>query len=475
MLLLNYGRTPDLLYIKGGAEMNIQEVFRLHISANKMKAYLELNDPLTEELDEFTFTAEQIVSFLKEKQITYGIQYGAIERFVNDFPHVSYPYLVAEGTEKEDGKPGDVKYFFDMTTEVDRSEGWDFRDVMRIPTVQQGEKLAEIIPPTPGIDGTNVYGKKVKARPGKPFLLRPGKNVTFKQEENSYYADVDGQVSIAGKALHVYDVYEVNESISLKVGNINFPGTVVIRGDVPTGFTIKADGDIKIFGLVEAATIIAAGSVTIREGIAGLKTGRIEAGENVHIGYVNQGIIDANNIYVERSIMHSECRAKNDIICKSGNIVGGVLSAGRKIEARNVGNRMSTKTILSLGLDKKLYEEQLILEEKRDQLLDNLKKLNMLYNRITQSGQQIDARTKTTLLRLTNSLEKVKADLAEVEDQLTSLNASLGEIEHTYLKVNGTLFPNVTVMFGKYQRTIEKEFEYVTVTTDKNEIIVNSF
>ncbi len=71
------------------------------------------------------------------------------------------------------------------------------------------------------------------------------------------YANVNGQVSIIDNRIHVLDVYEVNESISMKIGNIDFPGKIVIRGDVPTGFTIKAEGDISIFGLVEAATIIA--------------------------------------------------------------------------------------------------------------------------------------------------------------------------------------------------------------------------
>ncbi len=97
--------------------------------------------------------------------------------------------------------------------------------------------------------------------------------------------------------------------------------------------------------------------MTVSEGIAGLKIGRIEAGEDVHIGYVNQGIIKAgNNIYVENSIMHSECTAINDIILRRGNIVGGIISAGGAIIANNVGNRMNTKTNLSFGMDYKLFE-----------------------------------------------------------------------------------------------------------------------
>src|SRR5699024_1851320 len=110
--------------------------------------------------------------------------------------------------------------------------------------------------------------------------------------------------------LHVHNVYEVHEDISLKVGNIDFLGNVVIRGDVPTGFTVKATGDVKVFGIVEAATIEVGGSIYISEGMAGLKTGTLIAKEDVYIGYINQGNVEAqNNIYVDNSILHSICNA----------------------------------------------------------------------------------------------------------------------------------------------------------------------
>src|SRR5699024_250819 len=231
--------------------------------------------------------------------LQYGIRYEAIEAIVQTFPHTPFPLIIAQGVDRLDGKPGEIIYQFDRTTDINRPndnmEEFDFRNVMRIPTVKKGEKLATLTAATKGKDGRNIYGKKLRAKSGRPALLRPGKNVLFDEQTQSFHAEVEGQVSIINKRINVLDVYEVNESISMKIGNIDFPGTVIVRGDVPTGFTIKAAGDIKIFGLVEAATIIAEGSITVSEGIAGLQTGRIEAGENIQIGYVNQGIIRAKN------------------------------------------------------------------------------------------------------------------------------------------------------------------------------------
>lgn len=51
----------------------------------------------------------------------------------------------------------------------------DFREVMQIPMVKKGEKLATIVLPTNGIDGVDVRGKIVKSQQGNPVVNKPGK------------------------------------------------------------------------------------------------------------------------------------------------------------------------------------------------------------------------------------------------------------------------------------------------------------
>src|SRR5699024_7083456 len=112
-------------------------------------------------------------------------------------------------------------------------------------------------------------------------------------------------------AIEVHEVYQVDETLSMKTGNLDFVGSIVIRSDVPTGYIVRAGGDIKVFGIVEAAEVHAGGSLFISEGLAGLQKGTITAGGDIHIGYINQGKAEAgDSIYVENSILHSECIAK---------------------------------------------------------------------------------------------------------------------------------------------------------------------
>ena len=93
----------------------------------------------------------------------------------------------------------------------------------------------------------------------------------------------------------MFPVFEVKGDLDLNTGNIDFIGNVMIDGNVPSGYEIKAGGDVKITGLVEGATIEAQGSIHISGGIAGQKKAVVRAGVDLQTQYVNQAIIFAGN------------------------------------------------------------------------------------------------------------------------------------------------------------------------------------
>src|SRR5699024_12414243 len=108
------------------------------------------------------------------------------------------------------------------------------------------------------------------------------------------------------------------------------------------------------------------GSINVKEVIDCIKQNIIEAKNDVHIGYINQAKVKASNsIYVDNSILHSECTALKFIKCKEGNIIGGTLSAGQSVTSYDIGNRANTTTNLSFEMNQTLYNRQLLLEEKK--------------------------------------------------------------------------------------------------------------
>lgn len=454
---------------------NLHELLTVEVTNDRMQAKLVCKENKWNDLKDVSISVSELTAFIKEEKVTFGLLEEQIQQSLHHLKNNNSSITIAQGMNKQNGKDGEIQYIYNSNKGVDRERHWDFRDVMRLPIVKRGEKIATLIPPTKGTNGKTVDGKDIPSKDGKPLLMRAGKNVNLNDADQSFYAKADGLVNFGMKAINVYTVYEVNEDISMKTGNVSFVGSVVIRGDVPSGFTIEASGDIKIYGIVEAATIKAGGSIYISEGIAGLKTGLLEAEEDIYVGYMNQATAKAGqNIHVEHSILHSNCNAAYDITCHRGNIIGGTLFAGYAIEAKDIGNRMNTPTMLSIGIDHHLYEQQVALEEERVQLTNNLKKMNVIKKKLTASDEEKDSKTRITLLKLEHSYNKTNETLAEVEASLQKIDMDKDELNDTDLKVFGTIYPNTVIAFGKYRRTIDKNYERVIVKMEQNDIIITN-
>ena len=234
-----------------------------------------------------------------------------------------------------------------------------------------------------GVAGKDVYGNELKARPGKPLRLKPGKNIILKDDK--IYATTAGQISISSNSVNVFPVFEVKGDLDLNTGNIDFVGNVMIQGNVPSGYEIKAGGDVRITGLVEGATIEARGSIHISGGIAGQKKAKVIAGGDLHTRYVNQAIVVAgNDIQVDNFIMHSEVTAGNSIDCKNAHIIGGKISAGRSIEAGEIGNQHFARTELFIGVESELLQKERTILDEIVKMKDGLTKLAMLKERLDE-------------------------------------------------------------------------------------------
>lgn len=451
----------------------LSSLFYIKVSDDKMTAEIYCKERY-ETLD-IKLEMPSMIDFLKQNNIVYGIDKKALDLVLNIVSSKRFPITIAKGTHSENGVDGKITFQQKNNSEITRDENWNFRDVMQIPTVKKGEKLATITLPTRGLDGMTVQGTVLRARPGKPISIKAGKDVIYKNEDQSFYADAEGQMNVTNRFIQVDDVYMVNETLSMKTGNLDFVGSIVIKGDVPTGYTVKAEGDIKIHGIVEAANVISGGSIYISEGLSGLKKGCLQADKDIHIGYINQGIVEAGqSIYVENSIIHSECTAKERILCQHGNIIGGSLSVGMSIEASDIGNRLSTETAINLGLDKAINDEKMKLESKKKELITTLKQLETIGKKLSESKVELNAKMRITMLRQRRSSEQITEKVNLITEKIAKMNAHLGSEEEAHLIVKNNLYPNVVISFGKYKRKINKLRRTVQLELNNRDIVIHA-
>ena len=92
-----------------------------------------------------------------------------------------------------------------------------------------------------------------------------GKGFSILPDQVTYVADIDGKVDFTDNKLLITDVLILDDVNTLN-GNIDFSGSVYIRGTVGYGAVIRAGRDILVDGFIETAYLEAGGDIIIKRG-----------------------------------------------------------------------------------------------------------------------------------------------------------------------------------------------------------------
>ena len=182
----------------------------------------------------------------------------------------------------------------------------DYHNLGLVINVKKGDLLAEIIPPTKGIPGKTVTGKIIPAKAGKEVRIRIGKNVIVSEDGYKMFAEIDGQPIMYDNKLSVLPILEIKGDVGPATGNIDFLGSVIVQGNVKSGFSINANGDLQVNGIVEATEIQAGGDIIINRGIQGQGKGILKAGRDFKVRYIENATVEAGEILIlPKASMHS--------------------------------------------------------------------------------------------------------------------------------------------------------------------------
>ncbi|WP_022851173.1 DUF342 domain-containing protein [Limisalsivibrio acetivorans] len=263
------------------------------------------------------------------------------------------------------------KHFADLkpVPEEDEHGRVDFRNLLSIINVREGEPLITLHPPTDGEAGKNIFGKELPALKGKAEYISGVRGVRMDEETETLVADRDGHVLFDGEEVIVSPVYEVKGNVDLSVGNVEFSETVIIHGDVLPGFHVKGR-DIRVFGIVRDAVLEAAEDIFVKVGIKGGNS-RISAGRNVTSGYIeNAHVCAGGDIEILRHCYNSTLTAGRGIYATGSKCVvcGGHYSAFECFEAKCIGARSVSGFTIEVGIRQGLEEQVQALMKNKEEL-----------------------------------------------------------------------------------------------------------
>ncbi len=453
----------------------------VQLSDDKLNAYLHFNDPD----GSLKCSLKQLEELLRKHYIQHGVRYDVLADICKDpKKYFLSEVLVASGDEPKDGADGIINYKFDLAANRKPTEledgSVDFKEMLSLNNVRKGQMIAEKIPPQDGTPGKAVTGEMLFPRKGKEARFKIGKNVVLDNEQTVLYAAIDGLVTLTDRnKINVFPVYEVNGDVDYNIGNIDFVGNVVVRGNVLTGFRIKADGDIRVVGGVEGAELLAGGSIEITAGILGHNKGLIKARKNVKSSFIQDGNIEAGeDVVVSQSIMHSRVRAGRDVICKGakGLIVGGVIQAGERVFARTIGNSMSTVTSLEVGVLPELRNELVELRQQIKELAENMDKTEKALAILDQfaSAGQLSPDKMAMRIKLGNSKKMSFDQLTEMKERMLEIEKSLEDTSKAQIEVISTIYSGAKIVIGRYTRFIKDPTQRVCFNMIDGEIAMIS-
>ncbi|MBH5316615.1 DUF342 domain-containing protein [Paenibacillus sp. GSMTC-2017] len=448
----------------------LDSYLRIQISADKLSAFITFSR-IT---DEFACTFEEWELFIRSKGVVHGLKMDVIDQLSkNPLAFCREQTLVAQGKNSVPGTDGFIRYAFDIDNgghkpSEDTEGKIDLKEVTQLKNAKRGQLIAELVEPQAGPAGMSVTGDVIEPKYGKRVRFKVGKNVVMNGEQTALYAAIDGLITLTDKGkINVFPVYEVNGDVNYSVGNIDFVGTVVIRGNVLNGFRVRASGDIRVIGGVEGAELESDGSIEITSGIMAGNKGYVKAACNVKSSFIQDGNVYAGeDVLVSQSIMHSAVKAGRNVTCSGskGLIVGGIVQAGEVVLARTIGNSMSTATAIEVGVNPQLREEFLELRALIKQSVesnDKTDKALTILDQLASAGQltpdRLAMRSKlsATKRQTAMSIDESKTRMLEIEKMLENT-------ERSRIDVSGTVYSGTKMVIGRYTKFVKDSAQRVT-------------
>ena len=360
---------------------------------------------------------EALDQALEKQQVRYGVDEALLDTLVREPGRCFRLFTAARGLAPEAGADGQVIEKFPRVREHKPVEGdydqMDYTNLGLIYNVEQGGEICRIILPTAGTPGRTVQDREIPAKEGKAAAVPKGQNTAISEDGQSLVATMSGHVEFSGQGFHIKPVMDIPGNVDFSVGNISFLGDVCIRGDVRSGFTVKATGSITIDGVVEACTIEAGQDLVVVKGVQGDNQAVLRAEGSVFAKYLENCCVYA------RQDLETECIINCDVYCGGtvtahsghGKIIGGRIRAAQMVNAGIIGSRVGNRTDSVLGGQPcENFDYDLLVKEVRE--------LEGTIERTERQPNSADKNKRLTKMRGQLTLAQSKLAEAEKEREL---------------------------------------------------------
>ncbi len=307
-----------------------------------------------------------------------------------------------------------------------------------------------------GSDGVDVFGTVTPANQAQE-TREPDHDDSILKEPHGQgfrYAAATGGLLVQHEGkLKVSKQWRIDGDVAEENGDIAFPGDIEIAGNVGNGRSVRAGGDLQVFGNAEVALISADESVRMQGGIKGKGRGTVWAKKEIYLQYAeNSRILAGGNISIDNYCFQCTVKTNGKIIMQ-GNpavLLGGNIRASQGLEVFELGSSKTIRTSISFGQNYLVSDQIEVCEREVVKIKETIDKIDAEMKRTANTNPRI------------HELRRTKLELMKRNDKLTVRIFTLKEQFETHIissiRVENTVYPGVILeSHGRYHEVREQK------------------
>lgn len=430
---------------------------KIYISEDKMTAFLCVFPPVGAGAD---ITAESLLEDLALEGITYGIDCDLIAEIAENRRYLCL-FAVARGTPPTDGEDGSIVDFLarheKMDIKVLKDNIVDFDKPILFHRVKKGEAICRVVPPEPGDDGSNIFGRLYPGRNGSPAVIPQGIHTVLSKDKTVLLAEIDGDISFSDGVFSIENRLVIEGDLTDPSEQIEFAGDIIIGGDVGSHVEIHAGGGVIIGGQVGAAAIYAGKYIYIPKGMGGEAQGLLDAHGDVLCKSVENVKINAwGNIYAN---IVNKCDITSDgsMYVKGGKgvLVGGNSRVSGSLEAKRIGNQSLCVNAISIGYNPRLNAFTKENNKKISDIEKTLEKIKKAKQQLT-SNPTLSPERKDILQQMNEQEKLYLGEKSKLELERSQYLLRCKDDEKSSI-IAESIYPLTIVTFRSKKLTVNKD------------------
>ena len=391
---------------------------------------------------------DEVLSAIKEADIKKGVDY-AVVKAICDGTTSGDIVTLAKGVMPQAGADGWYEFFFDTNVKSNpvlmEDGSVDYQNAKWFELVK-GQTVAVYHEAQEGTPGYTIMGESLATKKGKEKPILTGSGFQILEDKKTYIATENGKIELKDNRLVISSLL-VLDDVTSATGNVDFDGSIYVRGNVGQGVSIHATRDVLVDGYTESSVIEAGGDIILKKGNNASGRGFLRANGDVMGMFFESarvwagGKVSAN--YCLRSEIHAGTRI--EISGRNGVLAGGLAQAQNLIQATNIGNEASLATRLVLGNKDKNVQMQVDLQGREKKVSQELRLLLNAYQEFRKKFEPVIRNVHPTYLKLEDAIYTKKTELEELKKRKDAVEKEQKKQKSAKVVVTGNLYSGVSV------------------------------